>query len=136
MEPARFDHLTKGLVDVRSRRDLLRVLAAGSSLGVVAHLIRRPDAGAKQGCLHFNDPCDVANDHCCQGLLCNGGVCGAPKPNVRAGCEQRGGFANGTGCQNNAQCCSGCCVHTIGGREAQGTCGETPSFPLECLKGP
>jgi hypothetical protein len=111
------------------RRDLLRVLAAGYGLGVATHFSRRLDAGAQQDCLHFGDLCDTANDLCCQGLLCNGGVCGAPKPNVRVGCEECGRFANGTACQAKQQCRSGCCIHTMGGEEAGGTWGENSTYP-------
>jgi hypothetical protein len=154
MEPTRFDRLTKGLVGVRSRRDLLRLLAAGSGLGLGAHLTRRLDADAAD-CKRLNESC--ATVPCCGGLRCNdlipgvSGVCGAPKPIVGAGCVGVGesgaaccsnccvrgtctptteGAAccvnAGTACEANHECCSGCCVHRAESQTPGGKCGITP----------
>jgi hypothetical protein len=111
---------------VRSRRDLVRVLATGSGLALGAHLTRRLDADAAD-CKRLNESC--ATVPCCGGLRCNdfipgvSGVCGAPKPIVGAGCVGVG--ESGEACGANAQCCSNCCV--------RGRCAPTAEGAACCL---
>jgi hypothetical protein len=124
MEPTRFDRLAKGLVHVRSRRDLLRVLATGCGLGVATHLSRRLHAEAA-ACAGRGKPC-TNNEDCCGELRCDGVVCGAPKPEVRVPCVNPNGSRSGTACTVNGECCSGCCV--LGATDsgaARGTCAPT-----------
>jgi hypothetical protein len=88
VESSRFDGITKDLARIRSRRHVLRTLAAGTGIGVLLRLRGSGEALAaagikKEHCGHDGDPC-LSNDECCGRRECFGiGFCAKPPRKIK-----------------------------------------------------
>ncbi len=112
MDGQRFDELTRGLADARSRRDVLRALAGGIVGGVGALALQRRAAVAQESCA---TDADCADDEICCAEACRAIECCIDEddPNAR--------------CPEGTSCFEGIC-EAVGGNDDDDD-DDTPTLP-------